>query len=274
MKKTLLLATVLILACITTYAQLKPQPLKKLLELKMPKTAEDDMPGTRGASVSWHPVQRKYYASFAGNAGYPLGVFDEKAKLLSGDEQTTMADTRGLWYDPVTKLICGNSYNDGGWFSYKLEKTGIPSEIIYTNDGMNQPNGQCAGTYNPLAKRVLFLQASQVFMYNNTAELQDSLVIHWGRSKADGVEEDEDPEYFNEDYNSTTLVYTGIKGQELGFLNITNKQVELYDIKTGFLTKTLSFPETAITEPTFNFAYANGIYWLFNMELRKWVGYK
>jgi hypothetical protein len=49
--------------------------LKKTIELQMPKTLDDSMPGTRGAAVVWHPVQKKYYAAFAGNQGYPIGCF-------------------------------------------------------------------------------------------------------------------------------------------------------------------------------------------------------
>jgi hypothetical protein len=251
-----------------------PQALKKVMELKMPKTAEDDMSGTRGAAVVWHPVQKKLYASFAGNAEYPMAVFDVKGKCLSSEDLTTMADTRGLWYDPATKLLCGNAYSDWGWFAFDLDKTGIPSEAKVEKEGMNQPDAHAVGTYNTASKQVLFLSLSQVYMYNNDAELVDSITIHWGRKKADGAEEDEDLYRQHEDYNSSSLAYTGIKGQELGLLNITNKQVELYDIKTGFLTKVLALPETSAVEPLFNFAYANGIYWLFNIEMRKWVGYK
>jgi len=273
MKKLFLLSLAL-LTIIATQAQSAAQRLKKVTELKMPKTADDDMPGKRGASITWHPVQKKYYAVFAGNAAYPMAVFDDKAKRLSSDSQTAMIDSRGLWYDPATKLISGNGYDDNGWFTYKLDSKGILSDINIIVEGMNQPDAQSVGAYNSAGKQIMFLFRSQVYIYNKDAEVEDSLLIHWNRKKIDGPADDEDPEDAPEDYNHTTLVYTGIKGQELGFLNITNKQVELYDIKTGFLTKTLSFPETAVTEALFNFSYANGIYWLFNMDLRKWVGYK
>lgn len=274
MKKTLFLAIACILAGITLHAQTTPA-LKKVMELNMPKTADDDMPGTRGASVVWHPVQKEYYAVFAGNMGYPLGVFDKKGTRLSPDEQKAMMDSRGLWYNPVTKLICGNTYDDYGWFTYKLDRKGIPTDYTVTNEGMNQPDAQSVGAYNPTAKQVLFLFLDKVYMYNSDAELQDSLMIHWGLKEADATAEDhEDNSMTPEDYNYTSLIYTGIKGQELGFLNTTGKQVELYNIKTGFLTRTISFPASAITEASFNFAYANGIYWLFDMELRKWEGYK
>jgi hypothetical protein len=60
----------------------------------------------------------------------------------------------------------------------------------------------------------------------------------------------------------------------LGFLCVDFKEIGLYSIKTGLLTKTLSLPTEAPAELTFNFAYANGIYWLFDMEARTWYGYK
>jgi len=268
-----LLSMLLVFGALTLRAQ-TPTPLKKVMELKMPKTIEDDMPGTRGASVAWHPVQKKYYACFAGNAEYPLAVFDATGKRLSKEDQTAILDTRGLWYNPATKLICGNGHGDLGWFTYILDKAGIPTDITMITNNQHQPGLQSVGVFNSLDKQVLFLNGSQVYMYESDGTLADSMMIHWTRKKTDGVDEDEDPTLEHEDFNIYSLVYTGIKGQELGFLNITNKQVELYDIKTGFQTKVLNFPETAVVEQTFNFAYANGIYWLFNIELRKWVGYK
>ncbi|MEO5563528.1 MAG: hypothetical protein ABIR18_08835 [Chitinophagaceae bacterium] len=273
MKKIVFLVFTLLTSNIIIQAQ-TPQSLKKVMELKMPKTVDDDMCGTRGAIVAWHPVQKKLYAAFAGNEGFPMGVFDEKGKRLSSEDLTTMADTRGLWYDPSAKSLYGNGYSDMGWFAYTLDKTGIPTDAEVEKEGMNQPGVQSVGTYNTAGKQVLFLNLSQVYMYNKDAEPVDSILIHWGRKKTDGADEDEDIVRQHEDYNSSSVVYTGIKGQELGLLNITNKQVELYDIKTGFLTKVLTLPETSVVEPFFNFAYANGTYWLFNIEMRKWVGYK
>src|SRR5262245_4426823 len=74
--------------------------LKKVLELKMPKEG-----GANGASVAWHPVQKKYYAAMAGNTTYPLAVFDINGKRLSADDQTTMFDVRGLWYNSRSKKL-------------------------------------------------------------------------------------------------------------------------------------------------------------------------
>lgn len=273
MKKIIFFTALLALAA----ADISAQPfiaLKKVLELKMQKTADDDMPGTRGASVAWNPLAKKYYAVFAGNMGFPLAVFDEKGKRLTNDDLTAMIDTRGLWYNPSTKQICGNGYSDNGWFAYKSDSKGLVKDIEVIAAGQYQPDAQCTGAYNPVTKQVLFLYGSQVTMYDSNQMPVDSLTIHWSRKKADGPADTEDRLTSSEDHNYTNVLYTGLKGRELAFLNITDKVIELYDIKSGYMTGKLNLPETAKTEASFNFAYANGIYWLFDIENRTWKGYK
>jgi hypothetical protein len=276
MKKYLLLLFAAVV-CLNTVTAQATRVLKKVMELKMPKTAEDDMPGTRGASVVWHPVQKKYYAVMAGNALYPLAVYNAIGKRISDDTLTALIDSRGLWYNTVTKQICGNGYNDNGWYNYTLNKMGIPTELIVKFAGLNQPNEQAVGAFNTLKKEVFFLNGSQIVKYSaadaSTKE-EDKVLIHWGLTKADGIAADEDVETVPEGYNYTTIVYTGIAGAEAGVLNIVENQIELYDYKTGFLSKKLTLPEGAITETAFNFAFANGIYWLFDIANRVWIGYK
>lgn len=274
MKK--IVSALIIAACFTTVVVAQtPRALKKVMELKMPKTAEDDMCGTRGASVVWHPVQQKYYASFAGNMGYPMAVFTTAGKRVSGDDLTTMIDTRGLWYNPVKKMICGNGYNDNGWFSYILDAKGMPKENKVEVEGMNQPDAQSVGAYNIAKKQVIFLKGSEIWYYNADGSASETkTVIHWGLTAKDGIAEDEDVTETPEGYNNTSVIYTGLPNAEVGVLNIVDRQIELYNIKTGFLSKKLQLPEEAPSEATFNFAFANGIYWLFNMEKRTWMGYK
>ena len=273
MKKLILFAAIALMSNITTKAQLT-QGLKKVLELKMPKTVDDDMPGTRGACVVWHPLQKKYYAAMAGNQDYPLAVFDAKGLRLSDDELTARNDTRGLWYNPATKLINGNTYADNGWFSYTLDSKGIPESSKIILEGSNQPGEQCVGSFNPVRKEVMFLKGSSVFLHDVTNGTSDKWVdINWGRSakagKADTLTT-ETPEA----YNYTSVIYTGIPGAELGLLNTEKRQVELYNLQTGFLSKEIKLPADVPAEPAFNFAFTNGIYWFFNMETRTWLGYK
>lgn len=233
----------------------QPRLLKKVITLLMPRTLDDDMPGTRGASVVWHPLQKKYYAAMAGNVAYPLGVYDIKGKRLSDDSLNCDADVRGLWYNPVKKQIQGNSYSDYGWFGIKLNAKGIPISANIFKEGMNQPDAQSVGAFQIIGQQVLFLFEGAITFYTiNGTETENTLKINWGRTKEDGISEDEEEESGTpEDYNYSTVVYTGIKGAELGFLNTTEMQIELYNIADGFLTKKLKLPDDAPMNQSFNF---------------------
>jgi hypothetical protein len=250
--------------------------LKKTIELKMPgkvyKTlgngldkpaGEDSMPGKRGGAVVWHPLQKKYYAAFAGNKTFPLAVFDVTGKLLSEEDETCLVDTRGLWYNPKIKKICGNGYSDIGWFSHTLDAKGIPTESNIDFEGMNQPGEQSIGVFNAYA-------------YNKEAmQEEDSTIrLYPGISKKEDIDEEDDGEYLSETYSSNVLIYTGIPKAEFGLLNVNETQVELYNKKTGLLTQILKLPSEVVTYGAFNFSYTNGTYWAFNMDTRTWTGYK
>lgn len=257
--------------------------LKKTIQLKMPgnvfvskNTGNDSLPGTRGAAVAWHPIEKKYYASFAGNFSYPMGVFDMNGRLLSNDDLTTMEDTRGIWYNSKLKKICGNGYNDYGWFSYMLDPKGIPTKITIDAAGMNQPDPQCIGVYNSNANKVCFLYGQEIYVYNeNYMEEEENLVrLYPGITNKKDIDEEEDGEYISDDYNYNVLIYTGIPRAEFGILNIYEKQVELYNQKTGLLTQKLKLPNDLPVWSGFNFSYSNGIYWAFDQNTRTWTGYK
>jgi hypothetical protein len=250
--------------------------LKKTIELKMPGTVDDSMPGTRGAAVVWNPVQKKYYAAFAGNGGYPLAVFDVTGKRLSGDALTAMEDTRGLWYNPALKKICGNGYSDIGWFNYKLDAKGIPAGSEIYAPGMNQPGDQNIGVFNAKSNMVYFLSNQNILVYNAEAmQEEDSTIrLHPGINKAEDVIADDDGTDLGKDYSYNVLIYTGIPKAEFGLLNVVERQVELYDRSTGLMTQKLKLPADLPTWPGFNFSFANGTYWAFDQETRIWTGYK
>ena len=242
MKKYLLILTAVFCFTNTVTAQ-TIRTLKKVMELKMPKTIEDDMPGTNGAAVVWHPLQKKYYSTMAGNAAYPLAVFDVKGKRLSTENLTAKIDVRGLWYNPVKKTICGNGYNDNGWFHYNIDPKGAVAGFDIDSAAMLQPNEQSVGTYHPVRKEVLFLNGNQVSLYAGDGSSDEAIGLKFGMTKKDDIGEKfewnaETPK----DYNGTTVVFTAVKNAELGVLNMEKKQIELYDFKEGFLSTVLNCP--------------------------------
>lgn len=252
--------------------------LRKLLELQMPLTAEDENPGRRAGSVAWHPVLRKYYSNMCGNGNFPLAVFDEKGKRISADTSITGVDMRGIWYNPYIKSLQGNGYDTVGLFSMVPKKNGLNVWPNVYRSGLNQPAPQCVGAYYREQDQILYLSGRTIYFYGSASNQEErKLRLNWGRTKADGMEELMD-EYeaaeSPEGYNITTVIYPGIKGAEIGVLNIADRAIELYDKASGFLTKKLQLPDDAPVEMNFNFSYANGIYWLFSMDERTWYGYK
>ena len=277
MKKNILsLITLLFISAGSLQAQ--NRTLKQVMELQMPKTKADDYCGTRGGSVCWNPVTKKYYAAFCGNSKFPMAVFTAAGIRISKDSLTTFEDIRGVWYDPAAKVLMANCYNDIGWISYTIDNSGIPYQANDKFTGMNQPDVQSVGTYDARLKFVFFLNKSRVMLYENFSDMfarvEDSVQIHWGRNKADGPGNYENEFDENADYNNTNVIATGIKNAEFGFLNTADKQIELYDFKEGYLQQTFKLPQTAPVESMFNFAFTNGIYWLFDIANRKWIGYK
>jgi hypothetical protein len=270
MKATLLSLLALWIAILAP-AQSTSKTLKKTLDLKMSKTAEDDMSGTRGAAVVWHPVQKKYYAVFAGNYEYPLSVFDSKGKRLSATDQAALFDIRGMWYNQVTKTLQMNGYSENGWAEYKLDAKGIPADVEMLYEGMNQPDAQSTGLYNAREKAVSFFNNDgKLYKYDlASGSPVSSVTLSLGKVS-------ENDEFENEDvikgYN-LSAVYTDIPGSEIALLNQYERKIELYSLRTGFKVKEFNLPEDAPAEALFNFAFANGTYWLFDMKARTWKGY-
>ena len=247
--------------------------LKKVLELKMPDGA-----GTNSSGITYHPESKRYYASFAGNARHPFAIFDHKGKRLSDDDQKALFDVRGLWWNPSIKKFCANGYYENGWITYKLDKKGMPIDIEQLYSGMVQPDEQSVAAFNPRSNDVFFLNGQVVWTIPaETGMVEDEDIrLYVGaanRSEALDLEFYEDEDHLPSDYNHT-LIYTGVKKGEFGILNHYDKQVELYDRKTGYMTQILILPDDAPAAKMLCFGFANGIYWLFDKEERTWVGYK
>jgi hypothetical protein len=243
--------------------------LTKVLELKIPREG-----GANAASVAWHPVLKRYYAAMAGNQKHFIGAYSTTGKLLSPVTQNSMFDIRGLWYNPFKKALQMNGYNDLGWAQYVLAANGNPSSVKLTYEGMNQPDEQSVGAYNPKEDVVYFLdEDGNIAKYKN-GEYIETIDIYLDLTEEEGDEDFIDNELSLEDYNQTAIVYTGIKGSEIGLYNHDKHMVVLYNIKTGYRSKTIALPDSAPAPDFLNFAYANGIYWLFDNVARIWKGYK
>lgn len=258
MKKIILAAAILMVSC-TLAAQVRQ--LKKVMELTMP----GDL-GSNGASVVYHPLQKKYYAAFAGNADYPLAAFDLKGKLFA--EATVGFDARGMWYNSKTKTIQANGYNDFGWTNFSINKIGKPTGNEVFIAGLNQPNEQSVGIFNDKLQAVYFLKDMSLVQYDVKGNEVKTIQLYPKIVAEDSIT-DELPDYYNR-----TPVYTGLLKGEVGLLNNDAQTIELFNIATGKPSSTWQLPADIPNNAVFNIAYANGILWLFDKDKRTWLGYK
>ena len=245
--------------------------LKSVLTLKIDREG-----GANGAAVAWHPVQKKYYAAMAGNVSFPLEVFDVKGKMLSDDNLETQFDIRGFWYNPNRKSLQMNGYNDFGWAEYKVNGNGIPIEVVKMPFTASQPSEQSAGAYDPKKNAVYFLNFETKGAERHDAKTgveEVTIKLHLGAKKAEDIQTIEAKE-IKDEYNENALIFTDVTNGELGLLNVTSRQIELYSTTTGYMTQVLSLPDDANVELSLNFSYCNGMYWLFDKKLREWRGYK
>ena len=264
MKK--ILATILFLAIgFTTVLNAQDRLLKKVLELPVLREG-----GQNGGAVAWHPKQKKYYAAMAGNASFPLVVFDEKGKVLSDEDLTTMFDIRGLWYNSKKGELQMNGYFENGWAKYILNDKGIPTDIEVIVDDMAQPEENSVGEYSAKEDVVYFLDSygSLSRYYPETGSFKDDVLLYLGGGNS--KEEEFDIEYDN--YNFSYAAITN--ENDAAILNEKLKLIEVFSTETGKLKRKLKLPSNAPVDTWMNFSYCNGIFWLFDKDERKWIGYK
>lgn len=237
--------------------------LQKVMQLKM----EGDG-GSNGAAIAFHTVNKKYYAAMAGNTTYPLCVFNEQGYLVSGGQVESLADVRGLWFNTRKAKLQGNAYGENGWFEYTLDGNGIPTDHRIIMENASQPDPQSVGTFAAKLNQVLFFDGRDIYFYDViSGEVKESLSLEEMRKKSGMGSFDAD------DYNNSTVFYTGITGQEIGVVNTATRMVELYGM-SGQLGQKLAIPSGVSLYTKFNCGYANGMYWFFDQSTRTWTGYK
>jgi hypothetical protein len=262
-----------------------------LVSLSMPLQAQKNLAstvtiqlpegdGANAAAVVWHPVTKKYYTSMVGNASYTMGIYNANGKPFKENIEAEH-DYRGFWYNPVSKRIEFNCYNNGGIGYFTLDGRGIVTEKKLLLEGMNQPQDQNVGVYYPQGNHIIYLNRENfaVEKYNAKTGLPaDKLTtLRVGcktQTEADDMDADTETSRWDS-RNSNSVQFTGMPKAELAILNFDDRIIELYDQKTGLMSsKYFKIPDSVTIHPNFNFCYNNGLWWFFNKDERKWVGCK
>jgi hypothetical protein len=212
--------------------------------------------GTNAIAVTYNPKNDLYYTVFAGNAAYPLEVFDGKGNNKYSAE--IGVDVRGLWYNEKKKTLEGLVYPKKGKFSIDLDYSGMPGSLKQINASPSGiPSDQSTASYT--GKTLLLFNGESVYCLN-PANLKLKFTVNLTNIPTNKV-------------NYTTVVYTGVKGYELAFYNSSENKIYFADMK-GFQTGTTKLPADAPQAEAFRFSYTNNLLWLYNAEDRVWFGYR
>jgi hypothetical protein len=213
------------------------------------------------SGVAYNPIQAKYYAVRAGNSSFPLETWSSTGTQL----YTTSAgfDWRGMWWNPNTNQLEGNGYNTFGMWRANLDVSGNAlSTGVSLFTGMAQPDAQSCGDYDPIANEVIYYFNGRIYRYSRATNAAINNYALIGCPVGFG------------NINSTTVVYTGCVGKEIGILDYVNKRIYLFQKNTGIYMGMCQLPAAAVTSNSFRFSWANGYAWLFDLNTGNWYSYR
>lgn len=213
------------------------------------------------SGVGYNPIMNRYYGVRAGNSGFPLETWTSAGGQLYST--TAGFDWRGMWWNPNTNQLEGNGYSTYGMWRADINGSGYAlntgSNIF---SGQAQPDAQSCGDYDPIANEVIYYYNGRIYRYSRATNAAISNYALLGC-----------PVAFS-NINSTTVVYTGCVGREIGILDYVNKRIYLFQKNTGAYVGMSQLPGTAVTTNSFRFSYANGYAWLFDLGTGNWYSYR
>lgn len=273
MKKLFVLSFAVVFASVFAPAQSVRQ-IRKSFEMKMPSG-----PGENGGTVAINLKNRYFYATIAGNKTYSIAYFNAIGEMMSPPDLSQLADIRGMWYSPALKTFVANGYGSTGWFTYVLDDAGVVYDVKPLFSGQLQPFPNSVAQYNQRENLVHFLKGSTVVAYDAATgkELKEKAVlIKAGYTKKSPPPAGTviDSNAVLKDYNSTTVIYTGMSNAEFGLLNIKTKEIELYSKADGLMTQKLKLPDDAVVKDKLNFSFSNNVYFLYDSRKRSWIAYR
>lgn len=238
----------------TSFSSLAQKTYSATADITLNFQSED---GTNASAVAWNPANKMYYTVIAGNETFPLETFSAAGELIYSN--TASVDSRGLWYNPKSKKIEGNGPDTYGYFSHSISSNGQLDPATFYVEGQHQPDYNSVGALDSKAKKICFYSSGSVYFYNQS-----------NGKEAGSVALKDIPSL--ETINSTTVIYTGRKGEELGILDYGSNNVYLFDLKGNFKA-IVTLPTDAVTHDVFRFSFANEKIWLYDEVSRSWTGY-
>lgn len=216
--------------------------------------------GTENRSgVAYNPFFSIYYSVDAGNMSFPIQTYSSTGTLL--DDRAEGFDYRGLWWNPNTSQLEGNGYDGLGGSRQQLDlSSGYPLGMVKTYVGNFQPDDQSCGAYDYKENVVFYFFEGRIYVYSR---------VHGALIRQRNLHNIPVP---LSNINSTSVIYTGCTGMEIGIYDYILKRVYLFSAPDGNYVTSIQLPENAPAHDRFAMAYSNNLFWLFDND--SWYSYK
>jgi len=217
-------------------------------------------PGGMGVSVVWNPGMKRYYAAVSGNGERWLFMYDEKGKALKSPYLLPF-DPGSLWLEGAGKIL--KSYASGMEGLYVIHlREGLPAYAENIFYALHNPVAIGNGAWAGRKKEMWYYHDKAIFRYKiRHAHHRPPLHL--------------DIDDFDNELNSMGVVYTGIRNAEIGLYDRGQHRILLYNSRSGRCTKILQILDDNGPKPLCgDFAYTNGLFWLYSRETGNWHGYR
>lgn len=217
-------------------------------------------PGGMGVSVVWNPGLKKYYAAVSGNVERWLFMYDQNGKAIKPPYLLPF-DPGSLWLEAGGKML--KSYASGMEGLYVIHlREGMPAYAENIFYSLHNPVAIGNGAWAGRRKEMWYYHDKAIFRYK---------IRHAHHRSPLQLDIDE----FENELNSMGMVYTGIRGIEIGLYDRGQHRILLYNSRSGRCTRILQILDENGPKPICgDFAFTNGLFWLYNRESGIWHGYR
>lgn len=217
--------------------------------------------GTSNRSgIAYNPNQYLYYSVNAGSGSYLIETFaNTGGSALSTVTQSQ--DYRGYWWNSVTGKPEGNTFNGGGIYSNSLNGSAYATSTTSFMTSGTMPSSQQCGQADIPNNLILYYDAGYIYKYNRTSGLLTASVSVTGLPASIA------------NLNSTSLIFTGIAGKEVGLYDYVNSIVYFVNYTSGVYVSSCNLPATAPAASYVQMGYGNNRIFLYNTTINAWIGY-
>ena len=212
------------------------------------------------SAVAFYPTQNIYYSVNQGSSSNPIETFSYTGGAhLSSTLQT--ADYNGFWYNFNLGILEGNVFNQSSIIQHSINP--VNSFALATTSIVapaSMPASQSCGQFDLVNNQIIYYNASTLYKYSRTTGALSSFLTIMGLPSTS--------------INSTSIIYLGIPGSEVGVYDYLNKRIYFINYATGVYSGSCQLPSSAPTPTSLGVSYANNRLFLFDSANLRWFGYR